>query len=165
MIKKDELQAQRNELFAHSSDTLARIKELDEQIKELGKPESRHGDYGLDDNNQPCLLLCAQGSNHGDGPMRRCSKDWLYEYEITTDNFRIKTRLGNIFDDIAKRGEELSKFTVSGGFEIGFKAEISGYAIGISLQEGGIWNFTLDETQKIIDGLQGVLNKAKNKSK
>ena len=33
MNKKEELQAQRNELFAHSSDTLARIKELDENIQ------------------------------------------------------------------------------------------------------------------------------------
>ena len=47
MSKKDELQAQRNELFNHSTETLARIKELDKEIAEEAKPELRNLDYGF----------------------------------------------------------------------------------------------------------------------
>ena len=44
MNKKDELQAQRNELSAHSEDTLDRIKELDKEIKAVidEKPEDTY---------------------------------------------------------------------------------------------------------------------------
>ena len=101
MKEKDELQAQRNELFNHSEDTLARIKELDGELAELDKPKLRHGDYGIGGSDKCGFVLTLQSSGqkffYSDGGGQVNALIHAEGHEVQ----------GNIFDDIAARTEEL----------------------------------------------------------
>jgi hypothetical protein len=117
--KLDAAQIKRNAIFADIESLTANEKEADAEIEALkaklaeeSKPKLRHGDYGYDKEGDPCLYLCAQSKDHGDGPMRRCSSAWLYEYEITNDSFKIVTLIANIFDDLKALQEGVTEFEI-----------------------------------------------------
>ena len=109
MSTKEELQAQRNELFDHSENTLARIKELDEQIAEAEKPMLRHGDYGTLRGNNSAKLF---SSDCIGGTVQSYGVDGHRGHSNPNIESQLYTVLGNIFDDLAAKTEKLESFTM-----------------------------------------------------
>jgi hypothetical protein len=162
MNKKDELQAKRNELFSHSTDTLARIKELDKEIAEAGKPKLRHGDYGTDSNGRECIYM--RNPSPQKYPYFVAGKGVSYcnaSGSVCVPN----TVLGNIFDDIANRGKERSKVSIEGKMNrtITLKYWNNGriYVEINDTQCGTLANVIFEADSDALDKLQQVINYAK----
>jgi hypothetical protein len=148
-----------------------------EEAKEAAKPKLRHGDYGLwrrecSSKDAPLEFIAMQvgdkihwfTSYHGNP---HCTEGDCGPVNYSTlDDF---VRLGNIFDDIAKRGEELERFKCNDhNGTSGFEVKISGMPGFIDIktwhnENSGLGVFSPDQTQEICDNLQKVINYARNK--
>jgi hypothetical protein len=175
--KLDAAQIKRNAIFADIESLTANEKKADAEIEALKaklaeeqKPKLRHGDYGYDKDGDPCLYLCAQSKDRGDGPMRRCSSAWLYEYEITGDNFKIVTVIGNIFDDLKALQEDVTEFKVGNGEGIGdeadgyFNARFDGRHVWLKVDDDGLY-FEPEDISIIILNLRQMEATLKRRSK
>lgn len=129
------------------------------KLKALAKPKLRHGDLWLSRNNQPKLII----KSHLGQEFRVAGESHWWEHNPVEQDDTY-TFIANIFDDIAKRGEELAEFDIRGHHGGRLCAEIDNSGdIALTMPSTRLMSCNLDETQQIIDGLQGVLNKAKNK--
>ena len=112
----------------------------------------KHGDYGL------CV--------HGDTRLCTNMHTWGSTGTRTQDNDPIKTKLGNVFVDLALKAKKLESFIATDVYG-------DDYVIRASLT-GEIWvnkvgttqrvAFKLSEAQEICDKLQCVINFAKDKT-
>ncbi len=103
-------QAKREELQAHSFETIERLKELDIEIDRLAeekKPELRHGDYYFDRCSH--VIIMADGSKwllcYGRGGIVKLNtKDTIQRFEACGYKYTY-----NIFDDLKALSEEVER--------------------------------------------------------
>ena len=157
MNKKDELQAQRNELLAHSEDTLDRIKELDKEIKAVIDKEAepklkKDGDYSFDPTNDYFhILLGGEVYNHSGTKNPVGYSPRLYP------------RLGNIYDDLANRDKKIDGFKMEkAGHDLDVSLLLNGIIMIREVQSGDDIFFEPKELAEFIAQCQQVLNGLKN---
>ena len=82
---------------------------------EESKPGLRHGDYAFDTINRPNVLL-----GHGRGILAHFADGHTEPFGERFDGKYIidgRSKLGNIFDDLARNAEDLEEFEVSGQYD------------------------------------------------
>ncbi len=141
------------------------LAKYEKELAELDKPVLRHGDYGFSKSNQACMSLLLHdgcGTTLGEG---RAGDTYAYNAPITgVSNFLVKTKLGNIFDDLKALSQPLEEFEVAAlNVKSGFKAKIMP-ANRINL--GGsydTWEFSIKQVEEIILNLRRLIATAKSK--
>ena len=144
-MKLRQNEADRQALQAKEQALYREANKLEEQLVAAEKKvELRHGDYGQDPVGP---WIHAQGKTYWN-----CD-DGKHESGFGNGIF-IKTRLGNIFDDLKRNSEDLEEFEVmaTGAAGQGFKAQIiyKGRDIYISCRG---WRFSTKEYTEIIQKL------------
>ncbi len=69
------------------------------------KPEFRHLDYGYDEDGDPCLMASEQDI----GNFRTIGKNAIAPVGAS---YKVKTKLGNLLDDLARNAEDLEEFEI-----------------------------------------------------
>ena len=109
------------------------IAEAKAKLAELDKPEPlMHGDYGFSKCGDACMSLKLHDGNGNTIGEGRAGDRYAYTVLFSSDdneNFLIKTKLGNIFDDLAELAEPLEKYSM-GGSEHPFHSTIK---VGLSV--------------------------------
>ncbi len=123
------------------------------ELAELGKPvpDSKHGDYGIDDKGDACMALdrnneggekavCSLLRGGGLQDMDRvCKKKWLPGVIY-----------GNLVDDMERNSQNLQRFSVdSGGIEGAFEAHLLSDFSGLRIDAPQAYIYTIDESIKI----------------
>lgn len=142
----------------HCSDCL-RLADRPKWEAEEAKPELRHGDYGLDRQGFACMTIHTNGIEglRQVGP----TTSWL---NANDDDYRPKIILGNIFADIAARGEELKEFEVKGRELNILIRKCGGDMNCVVIKLGNVHDhFNPDQLDEIISGLQKVRNYVQNR--
>jgi hypothetical protein len=96
---------------------LKELSQLEERTKALRaiidapeKPALRHGDYGFDYQNCPCMEIQLQDGRGNTLHRSSMSKAYAYTCKMDTSNFKVENVLGNIFDDLKLYGEDCEKW-------------------------------------------------------
>ena len=142
---------------------------IDEAKKELSTvDELRHGDYGYGKNGYPCMEI----NHYPSGEIRDVSDLRMYDYNMRSSEdgaFKVKTKLGNIFDDLERNAKDLDEFKVNAfAVRSGFVAKITSGAVRIGTSYD-VWSFDLNSATEIHQKLGQLLatwrrNEAKSNS-
>jgi len=83
------------------------IERCEAVLAEAEQPELRHGDYGYDENNRPCLTIKSASNKY---ELREVGSCCAHDNCGSTWMYRPDNRIGNIFADLKAISESLAVF-------------------------------------------------------
>ena len=163
MDNKEKKQVQIEQIEKAEALLVKEREQLQSELSALAKPELRHGDYGFDFNGSRCMVIVDNKHQLCDVGIRLHPPS-----EYGSSLYHVKTKLGNIFDDLAALAEPLESF------EVVARSVMSGFVAKIIIDEGEIvidmggshdtWIFNIDKATEIHRKLGRLIATAKRKA-